>query len=115
MTTPTTTTGSKEPLRWDELNGDYTLPDGKRVTWVALVRMLLELKPARCPDVATVAAVFGDAKFKTLGEVAQAFDRNPSVVRGDWRSAGMPGDRTTGWPVGELFRWHLNRAEQRLN
>lgn len=104
---PPTTTEIEKPI------GDYALPDSRIVTWVAFVRMLLKLQPTRCPDVGTVNAVFGDAKFKSLGEVAQAFDVHPNVVRADWRSLGMPGNPDDGWPIGELFRWHLERIERR--
>jgi hypothetical protein len=94
--------------------GDYKLPDGRCVTWAALIRMLLSLQPTRCPDVGTVAAVFGDAKFRSLGQVAEAFSVHPSVVRSDWRSQEMPGNPDDGWPIGELFRWHLHRIENRI-
>lgn len=91
----------------------YRLPDGRVVSWVALVRLLLALEPTRCPDLATVDALFGDAKFKTLAEVSEAMSVHPGTVRADWRAAGLPGDAETGWPIGEVFRWHVGRIERR--
>ena len=93
--------------------GDYTLPGGRTITWVALVRMLLALRPTRAPDVATVAAVFRDDKFSNLSEVAQAFEVSLTTVRKDWRALDMPGSPEDGWPVGELFRWYLLRVQNR--
>jgi hypothetical protein len=110
MTTPPQQQVSKRP---EATKGDYQLPDGRVVTWAALVRMLLGLQPTRCPDVGTVTAVFGDAKFKSLGQIAEAFSVHPSVVRSDWRSQGMPGSPEDGWPISELLTWHLRRVEDR--
>jgi hypothetical protein len=95
--------------------GDFKLPDGRIISWVALVQMLMALDPSRTPDVGTVAAVFGDAKFKSLGEVAEAFQTHPSTVRKDWRSQGMPGSPEDGWPIGEIFRWRLTRLENHID
>jgi hypothetical protein len=94
--------------------GDYTLPDGRVISWVALVQMLLALQPRRCPDITTAARVFGDAVFNNLGEVAAAFGVSPTTVKKDWRHQGMPGTEGA-WPVAELFRWHVNRIANRTN
>ena len=106
---------ASSPPQAEQTSADYELPDGRCVSWIALTRMLLALSPTRCPDIATVGRVFGDAKFKSIGQIAEAFQVSPTTVRKDWRSMGMPGDPSTGWPVDELFRWHLDRIENRNN
>lgn len=93
----------------NDSGGDYSLPDGRRVTWVGLVQMLLATRPARCPDIGTVNAVFGATKFASLGQVAEAFGVHPGTVRADWTSQQMPGNAEDGYPIGELFRWRIRR------
>jgi hypothetical protein len=94
---------------------DYTLPDGRGVTWVALVRMLVALHPNRCPDLATITAVFGAAVFTSLGQVAEAFVVHPGVVRADWCNQGLPGNPDDGYPIAEVFQWYLHRQERQQN
>lgn len=93
----------------NEQIGDYSLPDGRRVTWGALVRMLLATRPENCPVAGTMNAVFGEAKFQSLGQVADAFGVHPGTVRADWTSQQMPGNPDDGYPVGELFMWRIQR------
>lgn len=89
--------------------GRYALSADRRLTFVALVQMLVDMKPQRVPDVATVNAVFGGEKFKSLGEMAEAFRTHPATVRADWRNMGLPGSAKDGWPIGEAFRWYVER------
>lgn len=47
----------------------------------------------------------------TLAEVAEFFSCHPQTIK-SWRSEGMPGSERA-WPLGEIVRWRISRAERR--
>jgi hypothetical protein len=69
-----------------------------------------------CPHWSDFTALFGrENYFRTYAQIAEAFEVNASTVRGEWASAGLPGNADDGWPIGEVFHWWLGREIRKNN
>ncbi len=56
-----------------------------------------------------VAAVVGNAKAKSLGQLASWFGVSVNTIKTGWRRSGdMPG-REGAWPLAEILLWKLRR------